>query len=121
MKLKNLIKNSEVIKLEKCSNCGKEINLAHWKGEDFLLCSECLDKSKSETLYSRKLLTSIISKIKLENIYYLDTDLLLVNKIGKKLVEKPNQNRLELLKQCKGCRLFYSCLSFPNGKCIQKK
>lgn len=35
-----------MIKMNYCSSCGSKINLAHWKGEDFLLCKECRNKRK---------------------------------------------------------------------------
>lgn len=37
-----------------CSGCGSEINLAHWKGEDFLLCEKCRIKRKLIEVPSKK-------------------------------------------------------------------
>lgn len=28
--------------MNKCTNCGKTVSIAHWKGEDHLLCNQCV-------------------------------------------------------------------------------
>lgn len=46
LKLEKYLKNLEVGKMNYCSICGSQTNLAHWKGEDFLLCEKCRIKRK---------------------------------------------------------------------------